>query len=237
MNNYTDLFLAELLTSIGYAFLGLAVGSIIVYVLYKVGYLKRDFFILKIITKLYFIFIPILFLVYFWIAGTVMEVKGMILKEIDEVTVELKKELYPTFANSINEQVKTFIKLDKIPSNQELIEQFLTEINANDKSSVYQISLSIMLEKILDVAIGDNIGREVRVKALTDLSSKKAFDYGFDKIQSEVNRQVAQFTGLFLAPMTIIFFISILLIKFEIIISNFYFNKIHDDESAESTIL
>ena len=65
MNHYIDLVFLEFWTSIVYAFLGLVIGSLIVFILKKGGYLKREYLILKIITKLYFVFIPILFLVYF----------------------------------------------------------------------------------------------------------------------------------------------------------------------------
>lgn len=225
MNHYIDLVFLEFWNSIIYAFLGLVIGSLIVFFLKKVGYLKREYLILKIITKLYFVFIPILFLIYFWGAGAAWKTGNIAIKSIDEVMIELQEKMYPIFADYINTEIKKTIHLDEIPSNEAIVKQFLGDNLTNEESSLYRTTLHISLKKILDITVGDDIDKEKRVAALSNISSGKALEYGFDKIKSELHKQIRQYLAIFLIPLTLIFLGSLLVIAIEILISIRYLNK------------
>ncbi len=229
MSVYTGLILGELWSSLAYAFLGLIIGSLIVFILYKVKYLKREYLILKIITKLYFVFLPILFLAYFWFAGSTWKTGNLIIESVNERITELQERLYKDFAVYVNEEIQRTIHLDEIPSNEVIVERFLLASSTSEEDNIYKKTLNITLKKVLDVVVGDDLGREKRIAALSDMSSKKAFEYVFDTIKPQLHRQIRQFLALFLAPLTLIFLVSLIIITIEIFVSVRYLNKIDDE--------
>ena len=216
MNDYLELVYSGLSASIGYAVVGLLAGGIIVFLLHRAGYLKRENLIWRLIARLHYVLFPVVFCLYFWLAGSLWTTVSVFRDTLEEVIAHIEKEQYPIFASYVNQQIKESTNLDDLPSNNEIASQFLSDNEVEGESNFYQYTLKLALVKILDLTIGDGSDREKRIEALSNGISTEIFEAGFNILRDELNRQLSMFLWLLLIPGTIVFMGYLLYSFFEI---------------------
>lgn len=234
MNDYINLVFEQLSSSIGYGLLGLGIGILIIFLLKKWGYLERNYLLLKIITKFYFVLFPVGFLLYFWFVGSLWTTKSLFQEAINEVIIQVQEESYPIFAANVNDQIKNYINLDQVPSNTEIVQIYLSENSFSQESKFYQATLRYTLVKILDLTIGNDTDREKRITALSNGISASAFEYGFDYLRSQIERQIRQTFIFSLIPGTIAFISIFFFPTIEIIISNRFLKRLLENDLQEN---
>lgn len=225
MKDYIDLVSYSLSSSIIYAFLGFLAGILIVYSLNHLRYLKRKTFIFQVITKTYFVWFPIIFFIYFWFVGSIWITMNLIRKTADETMIQIKDIAYPAFASDINERIEGFLKLEKIPSNAEIVDLYLEENTNENQIRIYRYILRMSLIKILEITLGKDNEEEVRASALSMGISKTFVDAWVGKIQEEINKRIKGVLIVLLISITCLFLLALSFPALEIYFSVRYSKK------------
>ncbi len=220
MSDYLGLLWMGLSSSILYAFIGLLVGIAVLLLLKKRHYLERAYTFLKLLTRLYFVYIPIVFFFTFWFMGSLWTTTKLFEKEVTEVIVEIENKTFPIFTNYINESIEEFLAKESIPTNKEIVSNFLANYIDKNTSSMYQYSMQICLTTMLEYMIGKDSEREKRIRILSEGVSTSLFKVGFTYLKEEVKRRVMQLLVLLLIPIIIGFFGAMSFPTLEIFIYN-----------------
>jgi hypothetical protein len=227
MEEYISFILFGLRHAVNFAVGGLLGGILIVLALHFTGSLKREHIVLKILTKLYYLYFPLLFFFALWAAGsayiTTSTFNRLVLEVVDFVEEKMAVEL----AKSIDAEVENYLKLDELPSNEALVDQFLeTEEDYQNENSIYRYILRNSLIKTLDYSIGKTEeDRAARRAALSAGVAQKVSDIGFSLIRKELERVYSQILGFLLLPIGAGFIIALILPFIEIILSLNYRKK------------
>lgn len=235
MNGYLQLIIGGLSAAFPYALLGLLVGIGIVWFLKKKGYLERNNLFLKVITKLYYIYIPLVFFFATWSIGSISLTIKSYEQTLQEVIVDIEQEAFPSFLAHVNRRVDHYLKENKIPSNAAIVEGFLGDYLNENTPSLYQSTMKIALTTLLEYTIGKDGEHEQRVKALAGGLSEPMYQKGFDFLKSEVSRRVNQFLFFLLFPLIIGVIGALLLPLVEIVIGVKFFGTKERLEKEEAT--
>jgi hypothetical protein len=220
MGDYLDLLWMGLSSSILYAFIGLLVGVGVIVLLNKRHYLKREYLFLKILTKMYFVYFPIVFFLAFWFVGSLWTTMKLLEKEVTEVVLEIEEKTYPIFVKYVDESLDGFLAEESIPTNKEITSGFAAKYLDKNTSSIYQYSMGICLVTILEYMIGKDSEPEKRRQILSNGIATSILKVGFDFIKEEVKRKVLELLLILLIPIVIGFLSAMFFPSMEIIIYN-----------------
>ena len=225
MTEYIQLLISSLASTLKFGALGLVMAIAILFLLNKYKLLERENLFLQIFTKLYFFIIPLSFFMFFWLGSATWRTVSLYEKELQTAIVQVEESSYPLFMAFIDENVKSFVEQDELPTNREIVKLFLTENTDKTQSKTYKYALRECLVLILEFTIGKDDEGDRRISALSQGLAKKAFDKGFDYIKETTSKQMKGLLMAFLMPLLITFIIVLAIPTIEIVVSNQSSNK------------
>jgi hypothetical protein len=225
MNGYLELIWSQLFSSIYFAIIGLLVGGGLIFLLKKRKYLERQHVLLKLLTKFYSVYFPFVFLVSFWFAGSLWTTVNLFEKEVTKVIVEIEDKTYPIFIKYVNDGVDEFLAQESLPTNDEIVSNFINETLDENAAQIYKYTMRISLTTLLEYMVGKDSEREKRIRILSEGVSKDLLKVGFDFIKKEVRVKVIQILLLFLIPIVVGFLGAMFFPTVEIIIYNLFFKE------------
>lgn len=141
----------QLLGSFIYFFVGFIVMLVFLFVIRKKVFFIKKTTIGKIIKTIYFIVLPFVLGISFWIYSATSSAKKDVLETTETAVQELEEEVYPLFHEFIGEEINKFseLNIDNIPGNDELVSQFLREEKLDDKGMVTSITHWILVQTLV----------------------------------------------------------------------------------------
>lgn len=222
---YTQLILSGLKSSIFYAFLGALIGLLIVILLNKLGYLKREHSFLKVITKLYYVIFPIVFFFFFWFTGSLWQTKMQVEETVDTVLEAIKMDIAPSFEAFLNQKLQEYIAVDELPPNEEIVQFFLNENTEYLGTNIFNYVLKSGLNLLLETVIGTGMDR---VKAIEG-ASVSILGPPFEVLKMQLHTLINRYAVPFFIPIFLLFFSAMLLPTIEICWAN---RKINLEEKS-----
>jgi len=208
--------LANLWGSIEYFFLGLLVGILIIFLLRKGGYLKREHDFMKVIVSLYYLYFPIVFALMFWFTGTILEVRAETHKAVDKVFLYMADHGSRELKAFFDTNVDAYLSETELPSNKQMAIDFVESEYLKNQYYIFKQTLRITIETLLDYTIGDATNPQKRIKALTDGVSVSIFQAALSPIKKSVIMDLDMIFGVFLIPIIFGFFGAMSLPSLEI---------------------
>lgn len=225
MQDYLKLIWMGLSSSISFAFVGLLLGIGLVTWLYKRKLLERQVPFLKVVTKLYFLYFPIVFFFTCWFGGSLYTTANLLEKELTKVVTEIEQKTYPVFVKFVDRETATMLAGLTLPSNEEIADGFIAEYLGENPSVIYQYTMKLCLVTLLEYMIGKDREEERRLDVLSKGVSIDLFQAGFDVLKQEVKRGINQLLWFLLFPIIFGFLGAMLLPTIEIFIANKYLSN------------
>ena len=120
-----DVIWSGIFGSLGYGLLGYLITIFLLIILNVSGLLKRKKIISKILVVTYWIFIPIIFAFGFIFISALNYAKESTIKTADATITQFEKNTIPAFHSFLLEKTKHLSTETIIPSNEELVNQYM----------------------------------------------------------------------------------------------------------------
>lgn len=202
------------LYTFSYAVLGFFIGTAIVAILWFKGFLKRKNIILKVLTTLYYIYIPIVIGLFAWAYKADNHLQKTTLVTIDNALEASKKGVYPQFRSFVSQNID---KITGTPpkSNQEIVDLFIKE-HLKEQKYVYKFVVRFVLTHALDYGLGNEQQRKEKLK---DGLAKTLLDTSFDKIKDKLHSIIGGYFTQVKVSTILILLVLLLIPATEIIVS------------------
>lgn len=210
---YVDLIIQNLTTGLMAGMIGVFIAITILVVLQKKGYLEREHVLLKILTKFYYVLLPLTFFFSFLLFGSVFETRNMVVNEVGKVLTDLEAIYSERLVKDLHDNYDQYwASLDTLPSSEAIATAFL-EKEQQQEATIYDALLKEAIIYTLDNI--EDLGKKISEGAL--LTTMKGV---FGVVEQQINKKIDQiFTFLFL-PSIALFFAGIALPFVEIMLYN-----------------
>lgn len=220
------LIVDQLGNSFKWGFIGFLLGVLSIYLLKKGKILKTESFLHIVKISVYYILYPICLASLFWLYAATKHLEKDVYRLSNGAINKMEENIYPVFNQYITRNLERYIHLEKIPTNDQIVSEFLNETRESSyftKKVVHPFLVETLIKQ--ETIALKKMGIPLSTTNLTVLVlsnnntslEKNLYSMGFQEIKGFTIKQIAHYLEKFYTFYYILFGILFVIILLEVI--------------------